>query len=149
MNIAGFDFPPQLHYLIDEDTWAGVEPDGHVTVGITPVGLKLAGELYMCRVKSIGITIEAGKAVAVVELAKSVMSVCSPVGGTIVEINERAEEAPARIADDPYGRGWLARLKPCSAESLAADLARLCTGDALAAAMAARIGREPPGTLGN
>lgn len=146
-SVRGFDFPDALHYLVDEDTWARVEPDGSVVVGITPVGLALAGELYMCRVKSPGLVIEAGRAVAVVELAKSVMSVRSPVGGTVIAVNEAVQDRPAAIAADPYGAGWLARLSPASPDALAADLARLVTGEAIAAALAARIEREPPDAL--
>lgn len=146
--VRGFDFPDDLHYLVDEDTWARVEPDGAVVVGLTPVGLALAGELYMCRVKSEGLLIEANRAVAVVELAKSVMSVRAPVGGTVVGINEAAQERPAAIANDPYGAGWLARLRPVSAQALADDLARLVTGAALVDAMTRRIDREPPAALG-
>ncbi|MEI7446784.1 MAG: glycine cleavage system protein H [Burkholderiales bacterium] len=147
LRLRGLEFPESLHYLVDEDTWARVEPDGTVLVGITALGLALAGELYMCRVKSPGIVVEAGRAVAVVELAKSVMSVRSPVGGTVVEAHEAPQARPQAIAGDPYGAGWLARLRPASPEALAADLARLVTGDALADAMRARIDREPPSAL--
>lgn len=147
-TIRGFEFPDDLHYLVDEDTWARIEPDGTVVVGLTPVGLALAGELYMCRVKSEGLLIEAHRAVAVVELAKSVMSVRAPVGGTVVGINEAAQDRPGHIVRDPYGAGWLARLRPASAQALAGDLARLVTGAALIDAMTRRIDREPPAALG-
>ena len=145
--LFGFSFPTTLHYLVDEDTWARVEPDGTVVVGITPVGLALAGELYMCRVKSPGLQIEVQRGVAVVELAKSVMAVRSPVGGTVIEAHEALQDTPGLIARDPYGEGWLARLQPASPEALAADLARLVTGEAVQAAMQARMLREPPGTF--
>lgn len=145
--MSRYPFPAHLHYLVDEDTWARVDPDGTVVVGITPVGLKLAGELYMCRVKSPGLAIDAGRAVAVVELAKAVMSIRAPVGGTVVEVNEAVQERPARIAADPYGEGWLARLAPASPQALADDLAKLVTGEKVAGAMADRIAREPPGAL--
>jgi glycine cleavage system H protein len=143
MILCGLAFPDALYYRLADDTWAQPLGDGTVRVGISALGVALAGDLYMCRVKTPGLAIAAGRAVAVVELAKSVMSVRSPVAGTIIEVNERVEQVPGTLVQDPYGQGWLARLRPASAQALAEDLAALVTGAPLAQAMAARMALEP------
>jgi glycine cleavage system H protein len=139
----GAFFPADLHYLIEHDVWARLEGDGSATVGITARGIKLSGEIYMCRPKSVGTAIEQGRAVAVVELAKAIVSVKSAVTGMVVEVNAALEERPELVHLDPYGAGWIARLVLAGFE---VDRARLVRGDELAAAMApGGLGHAPPG----
>ena len=126
-------FPLDLHYLVEHDVWARLHDDGTATVGITALGIKLSGEIYMCRPKSVGSVIEQGRAVAVVELAKAIVSVKSAVTGTVVEINPRLEETPELVHRDPYGAGWIARL---ALRDPSGDAARLVSGEGVAAAMA-------------
>jgi glycine cleavage system H protein len=126
-------FPDGLHYLVEHQTWARVHDDGTATVGITSLGIRLSGEIYMCRPKSVGSLLEQGKSVAVVELAKSIVSVKSPVTGTVVEVNPALAEKPELVHQDPYGAGWLARVALTQFDT---DRAALVTGDAVAAAMA-------------
>ena len=109
-------FPADLHYLIEHQVWARVEADGTATVGITSLGIALAGEIYMCRAKAAGTAIEQGKSVAVVELAKSIASVKSPLSGTVIETNPRLADAPELVHADPYGEGWIARIRPFAFE---------------------------------
>ena len=125
-------FPEHLHYLVDEDTWARVEDDGSVTVGITALGVALSGELHMCRPRSVGIVVEQGRGVAVVELAKSIVSVKSPLSGEVVAINEALAQHPALVNRDPYGCGWIARLRPLRWNE---ERAALVTGAAVGPAM--------------
>ena len=117
MIAAGFLFPDGLHYLVDEQVWARVEADGSATVGITSLGVHLAGEVYMCRPKSPGTEVTQGGGVAVVELAKSIVSVKSPLSGRVLEVNPLLAAEPERVHRDPYGQGWLARLQPADFES--------------------------------
>jgi glycine cleavage system H protein len=133
MNAAGFEFPDALHYLVDEQVWAELLDDGSVRVGITSLGVHLAGEVYMCRPKSPGAVVEQGRAVAVVELAKSVVSVKSPVSGRVLEANARLAAEPELVHRDPYGDGWLARVQVVD---WAADSAALVPGTRAAEAMA-------------
>lgn len=132
MIVAGLEFPDELHYLVDEQVWARFEGDGTATVGITSLGIALAGEVYMCRPKSVDQVIERGRAVAVVELAKSIVAVKSPVAGTVRAINGALAERPEQVSSDPYGQGWIARLQLANE---AADRAALLHGAAVAAAM--------------
>ena len=133
MNAAGFEFPESLHYLVDEQVWAELLDDGSARVGITSLGVHLAGEVYMCRPKSPGAVVEQGRAVAVVELAKSVVSVKSPVSGRVVEANVQLVAQPELVHQDPYGAGWLARVQVVD---WAGDRAALLHGTEAADAMA-------------
>lgn len=110
VNVNGLAFPEALHYLVEHQVWVRVEEGGLATVGITSLGIQLAGEIYMCRPKGVGQVVEQGRSVAVVELAKSIVSVKSPVAGAVVAVNPRLADEPELVHRDPYGEGWLARL---------------------------------------
>lgn len=132
MIVCGFEFPDELHYLVEHQVWARVEDDGLARVGITSLGMHLAGEIYMCRPKSVGSVVEQGKGIAVVELAKSLVSVKTAVSGVVVEVNERLAELPELVHRDPYGQGWIARVRLADFER---DRAVLVFGEAVPAAM--------------
>lgn len=133
MNAPPAPAPPELHYLIEHQTWARLDADGLATVGITAYGIVEAGEIYMCRPKPVGSSVERGRSVAVVELAKAIVSVKSPLSGVVVDANPLLADAPELVHRDPYGAGWVAKLRPTA---LDADLAVLVHGDAVAPAMA-------------
>jgi len=111
LSVLELPFPEDLHYLVEHQVWARLEEGGTATVGITALGIRLAGEIYMCRPKGVGQVVEQGRSVAVVELAKSIVSVKSPVAGTVVAVNERLAATPELVHADPYGEGWIARLQ--------------------------------------
>lgn len=127
------DVPPDLHVLVEHQVWARVAAGGdEAVVGITALGIQLAGEIYMCRPKQPGTVVAQGQSIAVVELAKSIVSVKSPVSGTILAANPALAQRPELVHRDPYGDGWLARV------ALAAwpqDVQALLQGEALAEAM--------------
>ena len=125
--------PDDLHYLMAEQVWARLAADGTATVGITQLGIRLSGEVYMCRAKRVGTELAQGNTVAVVELSKSVVAVKSPVSGTVVEVNEALDDRPELVHRDPYGAGWIARVQ---LSDWAADAPALLSGDAVAPAMA-------------
>jgi glycine cleavage system H protein len=125
--------PAELHYLIEHQVWARVHADGTATIGITQLGIRLSGEIYMCRAKRVGTELAQGATVAVVELAKSIVAVKSPVSGTVVEINEALADRPQLVHQDPYGDGWIARLRLAD---FTADQAALAHGDTVVQAMA-------------
>ncbi|MDI4632175.1 glycine cleavage system protein H [Pelomonas sp. V22] len=132
MLIAGTELPEDLLYLVDEQTWARLLPDGSARLGITALGLKASGEIYMCRPKPVGEQIAQGRSMAVVELAKSIVSVKSPLSGEVLEINAQLAERPELILADCYGEGWLLRLGP---HSLDTERHQLLQGEAARAAM--------------
>ncbi|MFT3957193.1 MAG: hypothetical protein QM722_23285 [Piscinibacter sp.] len=88
----------------------GSTADGSATVGITALGIVQAGEIYMARPKVVGSAVEQGRSIAVVELAKSIVSVKSPVHGMVVAVNALLADTPELVHRDPYGEGWLARV---------------------------------------
>ncbi len=124
MNEAAF--PADLLYLVEHDVWARVHDDGSATVGITAIGIRLAGEIYMCRAKPVGSVIEQGRSVGVVELAKAIVSVKSAVSGTLVETNPLLEATPELVNRDPYGDGWVAKIALVNFER---DRTRLVGGE--------------------
>ncbi|GAB4562427.1 MAG: glycine cleavage system protein H [Rhizobacter sp.] len=143
MNLHELSFPADLYYLVEHDVWARLEDDGTATVGITSLGIKLSGEIYMCRAKPVGAVIEQGRAVAVVELAKAIVSVKSAVSGTVLALNPRLDDAPQLVHTDPYGEGWIARLALADFER---DRAQLVRGEGVLSLMArhAEAFRELP-----
>lgn len=133
MDTPPLQHPLELHYLIEHQTWARLENDGTATVGITALGIRLSGEIYMCRAKRVGTELAQGDSFAVVELSKSIVAVKSPVSGTVVEANPALADTPELVHMDPYGAGWIARLK---LSDFAADQAKLVHGEAVEPAMA-------------
>lgn len=131
--IAPGTLPADLHYLVAHQVWARLHDDGTATVGITELGIRLSGEIYMCRAKRVDTALAQGGTVAVVELSKAIVAVKSPVSGTIVAVNEALDERPELVHRDPYGAGWIARLR---LSDLAADQGALLSGEAATVAMA-------------
>ena len=131
MDFEALSFPADLHYHVEHQVWARVA-DGVARVGITSLGVQLAGEIYMCRPKIVGSLVEQGRSVAVVELAKSIVSVKSPVGGEVVAVNPLLASTPELVHLDPYGEGWLADLRLLD---FAADQPALLFGEPVLAAM--------------
>lgn len=127
MLIAGVELPEALWYWVDDQTWAQPLPDGTVRVGITALGLKASGDIYMCRPKSVGSELVQGRSMGVVELSKSVVSVKSPLSGVVTRVNEALEERPELVHQSPYDAGWLLELAP---DALAAEQAGLAIGEA-------------------
>lgn len=133
MLIAGTEMPEAFWYWAADQTWAEPLPGGHVRIGITALGLKASGEIYMCRPKPVGSEVEQGHSIAVVELAKSILSVKSPLSGVVTRVNEALDERPELIHQSPYDQGWLVELAP---SRLAEEKARLAIGaDAIRAAL--------------
>jgi glycine cleavage system H protein len=127
------DFPSDLLYHVEHQVWARVDAPDLVTVGITALGIRLSGEVYMCRAKPVGTAVEQGRSIGVVELAKSIVSVKAPLSGTVVETNAALAQRPELVHRDPYGEGWIVRLRPAALE---AERAALVSGPAVLAAMA-------------
>lgn len=124
--------PDDLHYHVEQQVWARLDSDGLATVGITALGIQLAGEIYMCRPKTVGSAVEQGRSIAVVELAKSIVSVKSPLSGTVVAVNPQLSTRPELVHQDPYGEGWLAQLRPTDFDT---ERQALVHGEAVASAM--------------
>lgn len=132
MSAPPLHCPEDLHYHVEHQVWARLGDGGLATVGITALGIQLAGEIYMCRPKTVGSAVEQGRSIAVVELAKSIVSVKSPLSGTVVAVNPRLSSQPELVHQDPYGEGWLAQLRVTDFD---AERRALLHGEAVAPAM--------------
>ena len=125
VNVEGFELPDDLYYWRRGLTWAKIEPDGRVRVGLTDLGQRIAGKILTVRIRAKGAKIAQGRPIATIETAKWVGPLESPVSGVVDEVNEELKANPSLLNEDPYGRGWLAVLKP---ENLNADLKNLVKG---------------------
>ena len=90
----------------DDHEWARLEGDT-VTVGITAFAQDQLGELVFVELPTLGGAVTQGDEAAVVESVKAAGEVKSPVGGTIMEINESLVDTPEKVNDDPMGEGWI------------------------------------------
>lgn len=94
-----------------EHEWVRDEGDGTVTVGITDHAQELLGDLVFVELPQVGGQVQAGGEGAVVESVKAASDVYSPVTGEVVEVNQPLADTPELINQDPYGRGWIFRLR--------------------------------------
>ena len=111
------DVRPELRYTRDHE-WLRPEGDGTVVVGITDHAQHQLGELVYVELPDGNPGYQAGDAMAVVESTKAASDVYAPVAGTVVAVNEALASSPELVNSDPYGDGWLLRLKPADAASL-------------------------------
>jgi glycine cleavage system H protein len=111
MMVRGCDFPEDRCYHPEHNVWLKSEAPGVVVLGATSFGVALAVEFVAYIPKPVGTEVDAGRAVGLLELVKTIVSVRTPVAGTILEHNAAAVADPAVISADPYGAGWLVRLK--------------------------------------
>jgi glycine cleavage system H protein len=126
-SVNDCNLPEDLYYVIEKHVWIRPEAGGPVTVGIDDVARHLAGTIVAVTLKRAGRAVPKGQSVATIESSKWVGPVPAPVAGEIVEVNEGVRTNPRLVNDDPYGAGWLVKLRPSAWE---ADSAELVTGNA-------------------
>ena len=101
-----FRFPEDLYYS-DAGIWVKIE--GQLAwIGLSDFTQQRNGDVAFAEPKEAGTKVGAGDEVAVVETIKVNLSIPSPVGGTVVEVNRDLETSPELVNLDPYGKGWLA-----------------------------------------
>jgi len=138
-TVKGCNIPDDLFYNVDNNVWARREDDGTVTIGMTTYAAALAGQIVSCTPKKVGRSVELNKSAATVESGKWVGPVKAPVSGEVVAINEAVTSSPGTINADPYGSGWMVKLKPSNWDG---DSAALITGGAVAAAFEAKMNAD-------
>ena len=126
--VRGCAFAPDRYYHVDYNVWILQRAPGMIELGATAFGAALAIEFFAFTPKASGSAIDAGRAVGLLELSKTVVSVRSPVAGTLAEINAAVVARPSLISADPYGAGWLVRL---ATSANLAENAQLVSGEAL------------------
>ncbi len=111
--LNGCEFPDDLLYFVERTqmTWVRLEGD-ELRVGLTDPAQTRAGKILHVRIKAAGTARERGKPIATVESGKWAGPVMAPVSGVVVEPNPEVEKDPGLLNTDPYGKGWIVRLKP-------------------------------------
>ncbi|GAA3428718.1 glycine cleavage system protein GcvH [Streptosporangium sandarakinum] len=103
--------PGDLQYTKEHEWVAGIDDGLTLTVGVTAYAAEALGDVVYVQVPEVGSTVAAGDAVGEVESTKSVSDIFAPVGGEITEINESVVDDPSLVNSDPYGEGWLFRIR--------------------------------------
>lgn len=104
------DIPLDLKY-IETHQWVRVSDDGTATVGVTDFAQQQLGDLVYIGVPDVGVTVNGGEEAGVAESVKSASDVFSPITGEVLAVNELLEDEPEKVNEDPYGEGWLFRVK--------------------------------------
>jgi glycine cleavage system H protein len=99
----------------NEHEWLRKEEDGTVTIGITDHAQEALGDLVYVELPEVGQDVTSGGDMAVVESVKAASDVYSPVSGEVTAVNEVLADTPENINTDPYGDGWIVRIRPSDA----------------------------------
>ncbi len=102
------DIPEDLLFTTDHE-WIRVQDDV-ITIGITEFAQEQLGDVVYVELPDEGQEIDAEDAFGSVESVKAVSEIYSPIGGTVVEVNELLEDSPEKVNTDPYGDGWMVQL---------------------------------------
>lgn len=104
------NFPTNVKYTTEHE-WIRLEGE-EAYVGITDYAQDQLGDIVFVDVTTEGETLEAGEVFGTIEVVKTVSDLFLPVGGEILEVNPELEEHPELVNQDPYGKGWLVRIRP-------------------------------------
>ncbi|MFD2552067.1 glycine cleavage system protein GcvH [Bizionia sediminis] len=103
------NIPAELKYTKDHE-WVKLEGD-IATVGITDFAQSELGDIVYVEVETVDETLEADEVFGSVEAVKTVSDLFLPISGEIIEFNEALEDAPETVNSDPYGAGWMIKIK--------------------------------------
>ena len=115
----------EVIYYTKEHEWAKKLDDGMVAVGIDDFAQAQLHEIVYVELPEMDSDVSQGEAIGAVESVKAVSDMYCPVGGKVVEVNEKLLDAPEKINNDPYGEGWIAEIK---AEDWDGEKGSLATG---------------------
>ena len=110
-TVRGCHLPDELLYDVENHIWYQELPDGNVKLGMTTVATALAGQLVAFTPRKAGRAVEPGKSCATVESGKWVGPAKSAAGGELVAVNDELIGKPSLANEDPYGKGWMVRVK--------------------------------------
>ncbi len=108
--------PNDLFYARTHE-WTRHKDEDQVVVGISQYAQDQLGEVVYVELPEVGRVVDAGEELGTLESVKAVSEFFAPVAGEVVAVNERLEDEPNLVNEDPYGDGWLVRLKPSGAEA--------------------------------
>ena len=118
--MAEESYPDELKYHPEHD-WARIEGDDTATFGVTWYAQDSLGEIVFFDPPKAGATVTKDQPYAEVESVKAVSDVIAPLSGEVVEVNDGLSNSPEQINDDPYGEGWLVKIRlsdPSEADAL-------------------------------
>jgi glycine cleavage system H protein len=113
------NFPQNLKYTKDHE-WIRIEGDQGV-IGITEFAQNELGDIVFIEVETVGETLDREEAFGTIEAVKTVSDMFMPVAGEILEFNEELANSPEKVNKDPYGEGWIVKVKitnPAEADEL-------------------------------
>lgn len=110
------NFPEELKYTKDHE-WVKIEGDV-ITVGITDFAQKELGDIVYVEVDTLDETLDQEEVFGTVEAVKTVSDLFLPVAGEVIEFNESLEDEPEKVNTDPYGSGWMVKVKISDASQL-------------------------------
>lgn len=110
------NFPEDLKYTKDHE-WVKVEGDT-ITIGITDFAQSELGDIVFVEIETEGETLDAEEVFGSVEAVKTVSDLFMPVAGEVLELNSAIEEEPEVVNSDPYGKGWMIKVKVTDAAEL-------------------------------
>lgn len=110
------NFPENLHYTKDHE-WIRIEGEEAI-IGITDFAQHELGDIVYVEVESIGQQLKAGDVFGTVEAVKTVSDLYLPLNGTITELNPKLNANPELVNNDPYGEGWMVKMKPASKDDV-------------------------------
>ncbi len=134
------DIPGNLYYDVEAQVWARKNDDGSYTLGMTDPAQSLAGKILYVDIKAPGKIVKKGKSAATIESGKYVGPFPMPFAGEIIESNPEIENDAHIINEDPYGKGWIVRLKPLP--EAASDIDSLPFGDVAVKAYKKKLEEE-------
>ncbi|QJW88399.1 glycine cleavage system protein GcvH [Spirosoma taeanense] len=108
------NFPAELSYTQDHE-WIRIEADGTAVIGITDFAQHELGDIVYVDITAIGQSLSKGEVFGSVEAVKTVSDLFLPIDGEVLELNPAIEKTPQLLNEDPYGEGWIIRLKPSDA----------------------------------
>ena len=106
-----YDVPEGLYYS-EEHEWVKTEEDGTVIVGVSDYAQKTLHDIVYVELPEVGSDAEYMGVIGALESVKAVSDMNSPISGEVLEVNDELLDSPEIINEDPYGRGWIAKIKP-------------------------------------
>lgn len=110
--VRGCSLPDELLYDVENNIWYRENADGTVTLGMTAIAAGMAGQLVAFTAKKAGRSIDAGKSCATVESGKWVGPAKIAFTAEVIEINDTLTASPKLANSDPYGEGWMVKVRP-------------------------------------
>lgn len=128
VKVGDFNIPDELLYTKDHE-YAQIEDEDLVKIGITDYAQKSLRDIVYVELPKKGSEVTQGSEFGSIESVKAVSELYAPVSGVIEEVNSELENSPERVNEDPYGDGWIIKIK---ASSIDADKAKLLNSKAYA-----------------